>query len=179
MFRCVSHSINLKAHFIFAAFSNNPKMKFSLSIASLVLALTASAAPIEEEQHTERAAAAITGSGTNGSIFMFGSASNCRKIFWQYGACGISTFFPNAANLPLVALPSGIFDRYGSSDQENRLCAKVITLTHNGVSRQALVADENTSSEQSIDMCLDLWQAFGGHDNDGSLIKNFSWSIAA
>ncbi|UKZ78138.1 hypothetical protein TrVFT333_005872 [Trichoderma virens FT-333] len=153
-------------------------MKFSLSIVSLALALTASAAPVEEE-HTKRAAK-VSGSGTNGSIFMFGSASNCRNIFWQYGACGLSTYFANKvpSNLPLVALPSGVFDRYGEA-QDNSLCAKVITMTHNGVSRQAVVADENTSSEQSIDMCLDLWQAFGGHDNDGTLIKNFSWSIAA
>ncbi|RFU81471.1 hypothetical protein TARUN_736 [Trichoderma arundinaceum] len=154
-------------------------MKFSLSAVSFALALTVSAAPVEEEQHTERAAKVVSGSGTPGSIFQFGSASNCRSIFWQFGACGISTFFPNVpSNLPLVALPSGIFDAHGPSDQENSLCAKVITLTHNGVTRQAVVADENTSSEQSIDMCLDLWQAFGGHDGDGTLIKPFTWSIA-
>ncbi|KAL7905804.1 hypothetical protein GGI35DRAFT_123635 [Trichoderma velutinum] len=153
-------------------------MKFSLSIASIVLAFTASAAPVEEDL-TERAT--ISGSGTPGSIFMFGSASNCRQIFYQSGACGLSTFFPTKvpSNLPLVALPSRIFEAHGPSDQGNSLCAKVITMTHNGVTRQAVVADENTSDEQSIDMCLDLWQAFGGHDNDGSLIKPFSWSIAA
>lgn len=153
-------------------------MKFSLSVISITLDLTASAAPVEEEQHVERPAA-VSGSGTNGSIFMFGSASNCRSIFWQYGACGLSTFFANKvpASMPLVALPSGIFDKYGDA-QDNSLCARVITLTHNGVTRQAVVADENTSSEQSIDMCLDLWQAFGGHDNDGTLIKSFTWSIA-
>ncbi|KAL6862104.1 hypothetical protein J3F83DRAFT_762802 [Trichoderma novae-zelandiae] len=149
-------------------------MKFSLSIASLALALTASASPIAENK-----AAAVSGSGTNGSIFMFGSASNCRQIFYDFGACGLSTFFADKvpSNLPLVAIPSGIFDRFGEA-QDNSLCAKIITMTHNGVTRQAVVADENTSSEQSIDMCLDLWQAFGGHDNDGSLITNFSWSIA-
>lgn len=175
---CLAATVS-ETQFRFASLSNNLKMKFSLSVISLALAFTASAAPIEEEQHTERAAA-VSGSGTPGSIFMFGSASNCRSIFWQYGACGLSTYFANKvpSNLPLVALPSGIFDRYGPSDQGNSLCAKVITMTHNGVSRQAVVADENTSSEQSIDMCLDLWQAFGGHDNDGTLITNFSWSIA-
>ncbi|KAL6894968.1 hypothetical protein GGI43DRAFT_386110 [Trichoderma evansii] len=152
-------------------------MKFSLSAISLVLAITASAAPIEEEQHTKRA---ITGSGP-GSIFQFGSASNCRQIFYDFGACGLSTFFPNQvpASMSLVALPSHIFDAHGSEDQDNPLCAKIITMTHNGVTRQAVISDENTSSEQSIDMCLDLWQAFGGHDNDGTLIQNISWSIAA
>ncbi|KAK1240309.1 hypothetical protein MKX08_007751 [Trichoderma sp. CBMAI-0020] len=153
-------------------------MKFSLSTISLALAVTASAVPIEEEQHAERST--ITGSGP-GSIFQFGSASNCRTIFWNSGACGLSTFFPNQvpASLPLVALPSRIFEAHGSSDQENPLCAKVITMKHNGVTRQAVVSDENTSDEQSIDMCLDLWQAFGGHDGDGTLIENISWSIAA
>ncbi|KAL7787050.1 hypothetical protein V8C37DRAFT_274398 [Trichoderma ceciliae] len=155
-------------------------MKLSFSVISIALALTASAAPVEEEKHTERAAP-VSGSGTPGSIFQFGSASNCRSIFWQYGACGLSTFFADKvpASMPLVALPSGIFDKHGPSDQGNSLCAKVINLTHNGVTRQAVVADENTSSEQSIDMCLDLWQAFGGHDNDGTLIKPFTWSIAS
>ncbi|TFB01879.1 hypothetical protein CCMA1212_006174 [Trichoderma ghanense] len=157
-------------------------MKLSLSITALALALTASASPISETKPTENkaAAAAVSGSGTNGSIFMFGSAANCRQIFYGFGACGLSTFFADKvpASMPLVAIPSGIFDRFGEA-QDNSLCAKVITMTHNGVTRQAVVADENTSSEQSIDMCLDLWQAFGGHDGDGSLITNFSWSIAA
>ncbi|EHK51004.1 uncharacterized protein TrAtP1_009952 [Trichoderma atroviride] len=153
-------------------------MKFSISAISLALAVTASAVPIEEEQHAERST--ITGSGP-GSIFQFGSASNCRTIFWNSGACGLSTFFPNqvSASMPLVALPSRIFEAHGSSDQDNPLCAKVITMTHNGVTRQAVISDENTSDEQSIDMCLDLWQAFGGHDGDGTLIENISWSIAA
>ncbi|KAM0260062.1 hypothetical protein ACHAQJ_002986 [Trichoderma viride] len=144
------------------------------------MALTASAVPIEEEQHTERAAA-VSGSGTPGSIFQFGSPSNCRELFWDFGACGLSTFFANevSSSMSLVALPSGIFEKYGPSDQGNSLCAKVITMTHNGVTRQAVVADENTSSEQSIDMCLDLWQAFGGHDGDGTLIESFTWSIAS
>jgi DNA-binding XRE family transcriptional regulator len=153
-------------------------MKFSLSAISLALALTASAVPIEEE-HTERSAA-VSGSGP-GSIFQFGSPSNCRQLFWQYGACGLSTYFASKvpSSMSLVALPSGIFDSHGPSDQGNSLCAKVITMTHNGVTRQAVVADENTSSEQSIDMCLDLWQAFGGHDGDGTLIENITWSIAS
>ena len=123
------------------------------------------------------ASAAVTGSNTPGSIFMFGSAANCRATFNQHGACGISTYFPHVdVKLPLVAMPSGVFDKYGAA-QHNTLCGKTITMTHNGVTRKAVVADENTSAEQSIDMCLDLWTAFGGHDNDGTIIKPFSWSI--
>ncbi|KAK5989439.1 hypothetical protein PT974_10958 [Cladobotryum mycophilum] len=149
-------------------------MQLTLPITALALAFTASAAPTEVEAR----AANVNGSGTPGSIFHFGSASDCRKIFWQYGACGLSTYFANKVDpkMPLVAMPSRIFDKYGAS-QHNTLCGKVITMTHNGVTRKAVVADENTSSEQSIDMCLDMWQAFGGHDNDGTLIKPFTWSI--
>lgn len=142
------------------------------------LSLVASASATANSDNTSKRE---TVSGTsNGSIFMFGSASNCRKTFWQYGACGLSTYFKDKVDpkMPLVAMPSHFFDKYGQA-QNNRLCGKVITMTHNGVTKKAVVADENTSNEQTIDMCLDSWQAFGGHDNDGTLIKNIKWSIAA
>lgn len=144
----------------------------------LVISLLAlGAAATEQNEATKRAA--VTGT-SNGSIFMFGSASACRKTFYDYGACGLSTYFKGKVdpNMPLIAMPSHIFDKYGQA-QNNKLCAKVITMTHNGVTRKAVVADENTSNEQTIDMCLENWQAFGGHDNDGTLIKNINWSIAA
>lgn len=151
-------------------------MQFTTTLVAAALALTVSAAPSGE---MEARAAPVTGSNTPGSIFQFGDYKKCRKIFRDSGACGISTYFKNVdPNMPLVALPSGYFDKHGPSDQGNKLCGKVITMTHNGVTKKAVVADENTSSEQSIDMCLELWQAFGGHDNDGTLIKPFSWSIA-
>ncbi|KAM0514510.1 hypothetical protein ACHAPE_006805 [Trichoderma viride] len=140
-------------------------------VAALVLSLSVSAAPTEEI--TKRA----SGSGTNGSIYAYGSASACHNTLRVYGACGISTFFQNIdPNKSFVAMPSDVFDKYGQS-QHNTLCGKTITMTHNGVTRTAIVADRNVSNDHSIDMCLDLWQAFGGHDGDGTLIKNFSWTI--
>lgn len=147
-------------------------MQFSLSIATFVLAMTASAAPSVKRQN-------IIASGDNmaGSIFEFGDPAPARQALYQSGSCGLSTYFPNAVdpNTPLIAMPAFIFDQFGAS-QHNQLCAKIITMSHNGVTRQAAVADRNASP--SIDMTLDLWQAFGGHDGDGTIIQGFSWSIA-
>ncbi|RFU77532.1 hypothetical protein TARUN_4746 [Trichoderma arundinaceum] len=149
-------------------------MQFSLSIATFVLALTASAAPTSKRQNT-----LASGSDTNGSIFMFGDPAPARQLLYTVGACGLSTYFPDQVdpNIPLVAMPANVFDQFGFA-QHNTLCAKVITLTKNGVTRQAVIADRNLSNTNSIDMTLDLWQAFGGHDNDGSIIPGFSWSIS-
>ncbi|OPB45458.1 hypothetical protein A0O28_0076680 [Trichoderma guizhouense] len=143
-------------------------MQFSLAIAASVLAATASAAP-----------ATVSGTNTNGSIFMFGDPAPARNLLNQFGACGLTTYFPGQVpdDMPLVAMPANIFDQYGSA-QHNTLCAKIITLSRNGVTRQAAIADRNLSNTFSIDMTLDLWEAFGGHDNDGSIIPGFSWSIA-
>jgi hypothetical protein len=142
------------------------------SLVVLGLTLAASASPAGGLNRR-----AVTGTNTNGSIFRFGSATDCRSIFRAYGACGISTYFNWVdGSIPLVAMPAEVFDMYGAA-QHNTLCAKVITLTRNGVTQKAIVADRNLSVDHSIDMCLDTWQAFGGHDNDGSLIKGFSWSI--
>ncbi|RGP58890.1 mrsp1/expansinlike protein [Fusarium sporotrichioides] len=122
----------------------------------------------------------VSGDHQKGSIFMFGDAQSCRQTFWTGGACGLSTYFADKVDgsLPLIAMPSGIFDKYGQA-QNNKLCGKIITMTHEGVTKRAVVADENTSSEQTIDMCLDIWQAFGGKDNDGSLREGITWSISA
>ncbi|KAK1242859.1 hypothetical protein MKX08_005671 [Trichoderma sp. CBMAI-0020] len=148
-------------------------MQFSLSIATVVLAMTASAAPSVKRQN-------ILASGDNmqGSIFQFGDPAPARQTLYTVGSCGLSTYFPNAVDpsIPLVAMPAVIFDQFGAA-QNNQLCAKIITMTHNGVTRQAAVADRN--SFDSIDMTLDLWEAFGGHDGDGTIIQGFSWSIAA
>ncbi|KAF3066092.1 hypothetical protein CFAM422_009171 [Trichoderma lentiforme] len=143
-------------------------MQFSLAIAASVLAATASAAP-----------ATVSGTNTNGSIFMFGDPAPARNLLNQFGACGLTTYFQGQVpdDMPLVAMPANIFDQFGSA-QHNTLCAKIITLTRNGVTRQAAIADRNLSNTNSIDMTLDLWEAFGGHDNDGSIIPGFSWSIA-
>lgn len=151
-------------------------MHVSFPITALTLAFGALAMP-DPADATKRSI--VSGSNTNGSIFQFGSASACYQIFWHSGACGLSTYFNGKidSSLPLVAIPSHVFDKHGEA-QDNKLCGKVITMTHNGVTKRAVVADENTSNEQSIDMCLDLWKSFGGHDNDGTLIKGFKWSIA-
>ncbi|KAJ6781218.1 hypothetical protein PWT90_10416 [Aphanocladium album] len=120
----------------------------------------------------------VTGQA-NGSIFAFGDANSCHNILRQHGACGISTYFQNVdPNSSFVAMPSGIFDRYGFA-QHNSLCGKTITITHNGVTRTGVVADRNLSNDNSIDMCLDLWTAFGGRDGDGSIFHDISFSIAA
>ncbi|KAL7818396.1 hypothetical protein V8C26DRAFT_428304 [Trichoderma gracile] len=147
-------------------------MQFSLAIAASVLALTASAAPTVQTRDI------ASGTDQNGSIFMFGDPAGPRQLLFQSGACGLSTYFANQVDpsMPLVAMPAGVFDQFGAA-QNNALCAKVITMTNNGVTRQAVVADRNLSVDNSIDMTLDLWEAFGGHDNDGTLIRGFSWSI--
>ncbi|KAL7948654.1 hypothetical protein V8C42DRAFT_342667 [Trichoderma barbatum] len=144
-------------------------MQFSLAIAASVLAATVSAAPT---------AKAVSGSNTNGSIFMFGDPAPARDLLYRFGACGLSTYFPGQVNgnMPLVAMPANVFDQFGFA-QHNTLCARVITISRNGVTRQAVVADRNLSDTHSIDMTLDLWQAFGGRDGDGSIIRGFTWSI--
>jgi hypothetical protein len=147
-------------------------MHLTSLVAALMLSLSVSAAPTEEI-----AKRTVSGSNQNGSIYAFGSASSCHNTLRTFGACGISTFFPNIdPNLSYVAIPSGLFDKYGQS-QHNTLCGKKITMKHNGVTKTAIVADRNVSVDNSIDMCLDLWQAFGGHDGDGTLIRGFSFSI--
>lgn len=149
-------------------------MHFSATLVAAVLAATTSAAPSEMQKREQ-----VTGNNQNGSIFQFGDAKKCNNTFRQSGACGISTYFKNVdPNSSFVAMPAEVFDKYGSA-QHNRLCGKTITMTHNGVTRTAIVADRNLSNDHSIDMCLDLWQAFGGHDNDGTVIHNFSWKINA
>ncbi|OAA73486.1 hypothetical protein ISF_00387 [Cordyceps fumosorosea ARSEF 2679] len=140
-----------------------------LATASLILA-----APTEDAVEKR----AITSGTNDGSIFQFGDAARCRRTFYDSGACGLSTYFKGRvpADATLVAVPSGVFDRYGQA-QDNRLCGKTITMTYRGVTRRAVVADENTSGEQSIDMCLDDWKAFGGKDGDGTLRKGIKWTI--
>lgn len=73
-------------------------------------------------------------------------------------------------------MPADVFDKHGSA-QHNSLCGKTITLRHNGVTRTAIVADRNLSNDHSIDMCLGIWKAFGGHDGDGTLIHGINWNI--
>ncbi|KAM0667456.1 hypothetical protein ACQRIT_003488 [Beauveria bassiana] len=149
-------------------------MHLSLSVIVAFLAVGIHGAPAEDVEKR-----AIITSGTNdGSIFQFGDASRCRKLFYDSGACGLSTYFKGKvpSNMPLVAVPSRIFDKFGQA-QDNQLCARIITMTYKGVTRRAIVADENTSDEQSIDMCLGDWKAFGGKDGDGTLRRGVKWTI--
>ncbi|KAF4337282.1 hypothetical protein FBEOM_8871 [Fusarium beomiforme] len=147
-------------------------------LTALVAATSVSAAPSDSPM--DKKAVLASGSNQNGSIFMFGSSRKCRQVFYTGGACGLSTYFADKVdpNLPLVAVPSGVFDKFGQA-QHNQLCGKVVTMTYQGVTRQAIVADRNVSNERSIDMCLGIWKAFGGKDGDGSIRKGIQWSIDA
>lgn len=140
-------------------------------LATVALAAVAAAAPSNEVE--KRA----SGNNQNGSIYRFGDATQCHHILRDAGACGISTYFKNVnQEASFVAMPADVFDRYGSA-QHNKLCGKTITMKRNGVTKTAIVADRNLSNDHSIDMCLDLWKAFGGHDNDGTLLRGFTWTI--
>ncbi|KAH8590951.1 hypothetical protein B0O99DRAFT_598489 [Bisporella sp. PMI_857] len=154
-------------------------------ITLLSVILPISALPTAPTNATTFAAAvtpptrAVILSGTNaGSIYMFGDPAAARQLFNQYGSCGISTYFPTAvpASIPLVAMPYSIMQSYGFA-QHNTLCAKIITMTVNGVTRKAAIADTNVSDTHSIDMTSDLWVAFGQPANDGSIIRSVTWSI--
>ena len=118
--------------------------------------------------------------GTNtGTIFRFGDPAAARKIFWESGSCGLSTYFAGKvdAKIPLVAFPEIVMKKYGAS-QNNKLCAKVATLTARGKTMKVAVADTNVSPENSIDMTSDVWTFFGQTDGDGSH-QNFQikWTI--
>jgi len=139
--------------------------------AILMVAASVSAAPLSRRD---------TLTGTNaGSIFEFGDASVARATFYEYGSCGLSTYFVGvvADDMPLVAMPSVIMENYGAS-QHNTLCGKIITMTVGSVTRQAAIADTNVSNTNSIDMTSDLWVAFGQPADDGSIIAAVEWSIA-
>lgn len=138
------------------------------AVITLAVAAIAAARPNE---------ALVSGSDQNISIYAFGDAGSCHHTLRDFGACGISTFFKNVnQDASFVAMPSGVFDRYGSG-QHNRLCGKTITITKNGVTKTAIVADRNVSVDNSIDTCLDIWTAFGRHDGDGTLIHGATWNI--
>ncbi len=139
----------------------------------LALASTAIAFPIATRDTY------ITGTNA-GSIYSFEAAATARETFYNYGACGLSTYFVGVvpSTMPLVAMPSTIFDQYGAS-QHNTLCGKIITMTDptNGVVKQAAIADRNVSPTSSIDMTVDLWVDFGQSASDGSIIPALKWSI--
>jgi hypothetical protein len=57
------------------------------------------------------------------SVYTYDAASNCASIFNTAGACGLSTYFPEAMALPLprLAVPEAIWNQHGAS-QHNTLC---------------------------------------------------------
>lgn len=57
------------------------------------------------------------------SVYTYDSSESCNKIFNEFGACGLSVYYPFIMknNLPRLALPKNIFDKYGKS-QHNKLC---------------------------------------------------------
>ncbi|KAH8645698.1 hypothetical protein BX600DRAFT_477860 [Xylariales sp. PMI_506] len=140
-----------------------------LTLLSMALGL-ASAAPVKRSTLT----------GTNaGSLYSFDAAATAREIFYEYGSCGLSTYFVGVVpdSMPLVAMPSTVMQNYGAS-QHNTLCGKIVTMTNSaGVTQQAAVADTNVSVDNSIDMTIDLWVNFGQSSSDASIIPSLSWSI--
>jgi len=66
--------------------------------------------------------------------------------------------------------------QFGES-QNNQLCGKTITIMgDNGQTGQAVVADTNVDdTNNSIDMCMDLWTQFG-HDAGGGRFMG-KWKI--
>jgi hypothetical protein len=49
-------------------------------------------------------------------------------------------------------------------------------MNYNGVTQKAIVADQNVGGDNSVDMCLGQWEAFGGRDGDGSILRGMTWS---
>jgi len=157
----------------------------------IALALGASATPIDPITTTYSSTSnvssksnqvTVTGKteGANtGTIFRFGDPAAARKIFWESGSCGLSTYFADKVdgNIPLVAFPESVMKQHGAS-QNNKLCGKVATLKSKGKTMKVVVADTNVSPEHSIDMTSDVWTFFGQKDGDGSH-KDFQiqWSI--
>lgn len=122
-------------------------------------------------------------SGSNpGSLYSFNAAPTARQTFYQYGSCGLSTYFVGKvpANMPLVAMPSSIMGSYGFA-QHNTLCGKIITMTNpkNGVTQQAAIADTNVGGDNSIDMTIDVWAKFGQSTADASIIRTLNWKLGA
>lgn len=133
----------------------------------LSLASLAQASPIEKRDP----------SGTNaGSLYSFDP--NARQTFYTHGSCGLSTYFVGKvpANMPLVAMPNSVMDAYGFA-QHNTLCGKIVTMTANGITQQAAIADRNYGGDNSIDMTIDVWTKFGQPSWDASIIRSLKWSV--
>lgn len=111
----------------------------------------------------------------NGSIYSFADGASYNEIFYTAGNCGLSTYFssniPSSSTIPLVAMASAVMSQFGYS-QNNELCGRTIEITGaNHVVQQAAIAD--TAGTDIINMCIDLWEAFGGQDGDGTIMSGF------
>jgi hypothetical protein len=114
-----------------------------------------------------------------GSIYSFDTDAACNEIFYTAGSCGLSTYFtstvPSATTYNLVAMASAVMEQFGSA-QNNELCGLTIDITGpNGVTEQAVIAD--TAGADIIDMCLGLWEDFGGVDGDGTQMTGTEWKL--
>ncbi|EEA21180.1 hypothetical protein TMatcc_001182 [Talaromyces marneffei ATCC 18224] len=118
----------------------------------------------------------------NGSICSFADDASCNEIFYTAGSCGLSTYFtseiPSSSTIPLVAMASAVMSQFGYS-QNNELCGKTIEITGaNGVVQRAAIAD--TAGADIIDMCLNLWEDFGGVNGDGTIMtgtNSLKWHL--
>ncbi|OKL57070.1 hypothetical protein UA08_07411 [Talaromyces atroroseus] len=114
-----------------------------------------------------------------GSIYSWDTDSECNQIFYTAGSCGLSTYFtstiPSSSGYNFVAMGSAVMSQFGSY-QNNELCGKTIEITNSaGVTEQAVIAD--TASADIIDMCLGLWEDFGGVDGDGTQMTGMEWRL--
>lgn len=69
------------------------------------------------------------------SVYTYDLPSSCNKIYNEFGACGLSTYYPEimSSSLPRLAVPMDIFDKYGKS-QYNTLCGSEYNLSYSSYS---------------------------------------------
>lgn len=153
-------------------------MKFTTAAAVSALAVAASASPVAVAKR-DIPSSFYSNMPITGSEYSFDTDANCNQVFYQSGACGLSTYFtsqfPSSAGQEFVAISASVFDQFGAS-QNNELCGKTIDITGpNGVVQQAVVADR--AGADIIDMCANLWEAFGSTTGDGTNIQ-IQWKVS-
>ncbi|CRG86453.1 hypothetical protein PISL3812_03459 [Talaromyces islandicus] len=151
-------------------------MKFTSAVAVSALAVAASASPIQKR---DIPSSYYSNMDITGSIYSFSDDASCNNVFYQSGACGMSTYFtsqfPSAAGQEFIALSASVFDQFGAN-QSDELCGKTIDITGpNGVTKQAVIADR--AGGDIIDMCAGLWEAFGSTNGDGTNIQ-VQWKVS-
>jgi len=132
-------------------------------------------APVKPQTAAAVVASSSSWNTITGSIFSFDGSA--RDSFYNAGSCGLSTYFASAVpgDMPLVAMSASVMSPHGAS-QSNSYCGKVINIKGpNGVIKKAMIAD--TAGANIIDMCMELWTSFGGHDGDGTTFP-VNWQFA-